>query len=247
MRPNLGYGRCSNLGAAAATDADVLVFTTPDTRVSSLPSCVRNGSPRSGVVLGAVNYNNGRVLPTGFRHMPSARHESRQLLLGRFSGGYRAAWDDPAWVSGAALIIARDDFKRIGGFSREIFLYFEDADLCARHRERGGTVAIEPDFVIDHEPGTSSSGWCDLDGVARWSGRIFATRHGGWAGAAALYVLLAGYYVPRRVVFTLLRKLFGRGESVRVKQLVLDLLRPRRVLRRLAVPDTLPAESRLWR
>jgi GT2 family glycosyltransferase len=172
--------------------------------------------------------------------MPSARWEAGQLLLGRFSRGYRPAWDDPAWVSGAALIIASDDFRRIAGFSREIFLYFEDADLCARHREHGGTVAIDRDFVIEHEPGMSSLCDHDLDGVARWSGRIFATRHGGPARAAALYVLLAGYYMPRRVVLTLLRRLVGRDDSVHIQRMVLDLLRPRRVLRRLEVPEARP-------
>jgi N-acetylglucosaminyl-diphospho-decaprenol L-rhamnosyltransferase len=246
MRPNLGYGRCSNLGAAA-TDADVLVFTNPDTCVRSLPSCVRHGRPPSGVVLGAVNRSNGRVLPTGFRNMPSARWEAGRLLLGRFGRGYRPAWEDPAWVSGAALIIASDDFRRIGGFSEEIFLYFEDADLCARHRECGGTVAIDREFVIEHEPGMSSIADHDLDGVARWSGRIFATRHGGRARAAVLYVLLAGYYVPRRVVLTLLRKLVGRGESVHITPMVLDLLRPRRVLRRLEVPEPRSVGIRLSR
>jgi GT2 family glycosyltransferase len=235
-RPNLGYGRCSNAGAAA-TRAGVLVFTNPDVVVRSLPSRLRDAEALVGVVLGAVDRGNGPEKPTGFRDLPSARRECRQLLLGRFSGAYQLAWEDPAWVSGAAFVIARSAFERIGGFSPEIFMYFEDADLCARHREHGGTVAIDHGFVIDHEPGQSSAACPELDSISRRSERIFARRHGGPARAAALYAVLAGYYVPRRVVLTLLRKLSGRGESVDVWQMVLGLLWPRRILRMLGAPE----------
>lgn len=235
MRPNLGYGRCSNLGAAA-TRGETLLFANPDTRVRSLPECIRDGQPLGGVVLGAVNRWDGLEVPTGFRNMPSAAWEARQLLLGRFSRAYRPVWSDPAWVSGAALAISRADFEQLHGFSPEIFLYFEDADLCARHRKRGGIVAIDRHFVVEHKPGLSTLNSTDLDGVSRWSGRIFAARHCGRMQAVALYTLLACYYVPRRVALTLLRNVSGSGASTPVIQMALDLLWPRRILRRLDAP-----------
>ncbi len=243
MSPNLGYGRCSNLGAAA-TRAEILLFANPDTRVRSLPECIRKGQPLDGVVLGAVNRCNGLEVPTGFRNMPSAAWEGRQLLLGRFSRAYRPVWSNPAWVSGAALVISRADFEHLHGFSPEIFLYFEDADLCARHRKRGGIVAIDRHFAVEHKPGMSTSTSADLDGVSRWSGRIFAARHCGRMQAVALYTLLACYYVPRRVALTLLRRVRGRGDSTPVIQMALDLLWPRRVLRRLQAPYSPSTEAR---
>jgi GT2 family glycosyltransferase len=235
LRPNLGYGTCSNVGAAN-THADVLLFVNPDTSVVSLPACVRDGFARNGFILGAVNRSGGRRSPTGFRAMPSARHEARQLLLGRFSRCYQPAWEDPAWVSGAALAITRDDFDQIQGFSPAIFLFFEDADLCARHREQGGRVEIDSAFVIDHVRGMGSRREYRLEGVSRWSARIYASRHDGRLHAAGLFLLFVAYYVPRRVLLTLVRR-FCRRDSENLLLMLQDLLLPRRVLRKLNVPD----------
>ena len=46
-------------------------------------------------------------------------------------------------------------FLDIGGFSRNIFLYGEDIDLCYRLADKGYDVIYEPDFSYDHIGGFS--------------------------------------------------------------------------------------------
>jgi len=237
LRPNYGYGRSCNAGAAA-TRAGTLLFLNPDAELCSLPPRFTSGGLPDGLLLGAVKLlPGGGSRPLGFAHLPHAGWQAENLLLGRFSRAFRFTGDDPEWVSGAAMLVKRSDFEAIGGFADDIFLYYEDADLCARLRRRGGRVAIDPEFVIDHPGRASSSGQHGLDPVSKWSGRIFAARHDGLVQARLLYLLLIVYYLPRRALVALVRRLLGReqgGQSI--GQLALDLLNVRRVLRRLGVP-----------
>ncbi|HEY6691864.1 MAG TPA: glycosyltransferase family 2 protein [Solirubrobacteraceae bacterium] len=64
---------------------------------------------------------------------------------------------DVAWVSGAACLIAREWFDRVGGFDPEFFLYKEEEDLFLRIRRAGGRVRYEPGVRVRHEGGVVAS------------------------------------------------------------------------------------------
>jgi N-acetylglucosaminyl-diphospho-decaprenol L-rhamnosyltransferase len=239
-RPNLGYGRCCNVGAEQ-TSAPALLFTNPDARVRSVPEGVWSGGLIAGRLLGAFKrLPDGGVKPLGYTHYPTAAREAEKLVLGRFHRGICRTAASPAWVTGAALIIRRAEFDRIGGFSAELFMFCEDADLCLRHRAAGGSVALDPAFLIEHGSGKSSA--VDdpdrlasaLESVNRHSTRTFAARHGPPWQRALLYALMVVVYIPRRVLAILLRG--GRNRS-RLGAYTLDLLLPKRVMRRMGVPD----------
>jgi N-acetylglucosaminyl-diphospho-decaprenol L-rhamnosyltransferase len=233
---NVGFGRGCNAGAAA-TRAPVLIFTNPDTRVRSLPDDVASNRPIDGTVLAAMGMEaDGSLVPLAFEHLPTFRWEARSLLLGGFIEVYARTAVEPAWALGAALVMARTDFEAVGGFYDKIFLFFEDADICASHVARGGHVRVDPSFVVEHEGSTSTSNTSlELDTISRESGRIFAARHGSGWHAAALYCLLVVWYMPRRVAMTLLRRALGRPASPSIRRLVLSLLFPSVVRRRLGV------------
>ena len=154
--------------------------------------------------------------------------------------------DSPAWVSGSALLVGRPEFERIGGFCEELFLYFEDADLCARHRELGGVVEVDSSFLVEHGSGKSSDSedpdrmLSARDSISRLSARIFAARHGRRWHRPMLYALLAMAYVPRRALAALIRR---RGRRAAVRSYIADLLAPKRAMRRLGVPDADRARS----
>jgi N-acetylglucosaminyl-diphospho-decaprenol L-rhamnosyltransferase len=236
FEPNLGFGRSCNVGAAK-TSAPTLLFLNPDGRILSLPARALGAVLEDGVILGAVAHELGapqRRRPGAFEHPPSAYWQANHLLLGRRSGAFRRTYEHPAWISGGALIVGRREFDALGGFSPEIFLYFEDADLCVRHRARGGTSIVDPEFIVAHPRVGTGSGYSgSLDSINRMSGRQFVERHEGRARALLLYGLYLAYYTPRRVLVAIVRRLTGASKPEPVGSLALDLLMPGRVLRRL--------------
>ncbi len=61
-----------------------------------------------------------------------------------------------AWVSGAALAIPRALFFRVHGFDERFFLYYEDADLCARVKKFRKKILLLPDICVLHMGGGST-------------------------------------------------------------------------------------------
>jgi len=62
------------------------------------------------------------------------------------------------WVSGGALFIRTDIFKKINGFDPSYFLYWEDVDLCRRVREQyHQKVVFFPTVQVRHTRGASLS------------------------------------------------------------------------------------------
>lgn len=57
------------------------------------------------------------------------------------------------WVSGAALLVRRDVWERLGGLDTGYFMYFEETDLCHRVHEAGGDVVVVPGARIVHVEG----------------------------------------------------------------------------------------------
>jgi GT2 family glycosyltransferase len=231
--PNRGFGRSCNVGVAA-TSAPILIFANPDTRLLNLPGALSGRWP-DGVAVGAMNHSSVPPLPNAFRHVPTAGWQALDMILGRMSPPvYERSDDDPQWLSGSAMAISRADFERAGGFSDDIFLYFEDTDLCLAHRRRGGRIMVDRDWVVEHPGGAGTPEVGDsMDAVARLSGRLFVRHHQGPLRAALLYLVLVVFYVPRRTAGIVVRRLGGRTSPVPAARLVLDLLRPMRVIRRL--------------
>lgn len=59
------------------------------------------------------------------------------------------------WVSGCALFIKKEVFKKINGFDENFFLYFEDVDICKKVKDIGFKVVIDNSVRVIHLVGKS--------------------------------------------------------------------------------------------
>ena len=57
---------------------------------------------------------------------------------------------DVDYVSGAAMLIKKEVFNKIGFFDNHFFLYYEDVDFCLRARRQGFRIIVEPRLKIYH-------------------------------------------------------------------------------------------------
>jgi len=98
------------------------------------------------------------------RLFPGASLARRELRASALSQG-DADSHEIDWVMGAAMLIRRRAFDAVHGFDERFFLYWEDADLCRRLRQRGWTTQYVPGARVSHPGGVSAA-----------SRRAFATR-----------------------------------------------------------------------
>lgn len=61
-----------------------------------------------------------------------------------------------SFVTGAAPMMTTRTWRALGGFREDLFLYWEDADLCRRAREAGRVLRVVPNARVWHAQGASS-------------------------------------------------------------------------------------------
>jgi GT2 family glycosyltransferase len=98
------------------------------------------------------------------------------------------------WVSGACLLIRREDLERAGLFDERYFLYTEDVDLCATVRRHGRLVRFSPEAVVEHRRGASraSAPGPTEEAYRRSQIAFYRKHHPRWAPWLALYLKVRG-------------------------------------------------------
>jgi GT2 family glycosyltransferase len=177
---NDGFGRSHNLAVSRANGRYVLVLNPDtvvqpgaiDTMVEFADERERAGDPVGLVAPQLLNpdgtdQRTARAFPTASaglfgRRSPLTRWFPHNRWSRRFLVSDRVKGDEPwtvDWVSGAAMLIPRNEFEDLGGFDRDFFMHFEDAELCHRIGAAGRAVWCVPRSRIVHDEGGSRGGW----------------------------------------------------------------------------------------
>jgi N-acetylglucosaminyl-diphospho-decaprenol L-rhamnosyltransferase len=143
------------------------------------------------------------------RLLPGNRLSRRNLLVGNHVREPRAV----DWVSGACVMVRHDAFRTVGGMDEGFFLYWEDADLCARLAQRGWTTVYHPLVHVTHACGVSSAHAARASLVAfHESAYRYYWKHGG--RTARLFAPLVYVGLQARLRLKLARLGLGRGRPV---------------------------------
>jgi len=169
---NLGYGRANNIGVRAAGTEFALIVN---------PDCVVDRGAVAALVDAARRYPDAAFFAPRIVE-PSGRvfYQPRSLLATSLTnpGGRLVLPEGEAcapFFSGACFLIRRDVFLKLGGFDENIFLFYEDDDLCRRVADSGSALIYVPQAVVRHGRGRSSGDK---------PGRIFTSRwHQAWSRA----------------------------------------------------------------
>ena len=156
---NLGFLRSCN-AAAEQCDAEFLFFLNNDTVVLDgwidelVETFERN--PTAGLVGSKLIYPNGLL------------QEAGGVIWDKGAAANYGRFDDPAapeynfqrdvdYISGAAILIPRDLWNDLGGFSDELApAYYEDTDFAMKVRASGRRVIYQPASCVVHFEGISS-------------------------------------------------------------------------------------------
>jgi GT2 family glycosyltransferase len=160
-RENLGFTKANNRGAAAAC-GEYLLFLNSDTKVfpDMLSRLVgfADSRPETGAV-GPLVLNGDGTFQLSFGRPFSLFSEFLQKAV----TGRRSRKKNPeslrtgekGWVSGCCLLTRREYFPGGKVFDEEIFLYFDDSELCSRLRKMGKKIFFFPAARIVHYGGAS--------------------------------------------------------------------------------------------
>jgi GT2 family glycosyltransferase len=151
-RDNVGFARGVNQAVAECHAGRILVMN-PDCQL--MPGALR---PLMAILDGDARC--AIVAPTGlFGRTSSLRRTLPGLDVAR-RNVVAGTKDDESigvdWVSGACMLVRREAMASVGGFDERYFMYWEDADLCRRLRERGHTIRYVPAASAVHRVGHSS-------------------------------------------------------------------------------------------
>jgi len=164
---NLGFAKAYN-EATRMIKADYAVFLNNDTKLDAnwLSELVKSALEDESVI--AVGC---KIL---FYAQPGIlQHAGAQITL--TGGGIDVGQYEPdngrydkrrfvGAVCGAAMLVRKDDFLKLGGFDDDFFAYYEDTDFCWRAWLYGCKVLYVPTSVVYHKFGGS---WGPLESPSR--------------------------------------------------------------------------------
>lgn len=196
---NRGFSQGNNVGAKYAK-GKYLFFLNPDTEV------VKRSIDNLYKFL-ETHRNAGIVSPLIVdRQLRSFKTQSRKELtikniiysfsfLRKFSLN-KSIYNDPFFknydkkhvievesVPGAALMVSKKLFSKIGGFDENFFLYFEENDISKRIRNLGYHLYVDPKSKVIHYVGQSTKNFVNTGKIFRKSRFYYLKKHYGFVHA----------------------------------------------------------------
>ncbi|MCD9623361.1 glycosyltransferase [Rhabdothermincola salaria] len=149
---NLGFAGGCNLGVASSSGEFVAFLNNdarPDPRwVTAAVDRLRNDTS-IGIIASKVLDWEGRTIDFAAAAM-AFDGQAYKLHVGADDGPEFDRPHDVLFASGAAMVMPRHVFDRLGGFDERYFMFFEDVDLGWRTWLAGLRVVYEPTSLVYH-------------------------------------------------------------------------------------------------
>ena len=162
-KKNLGFSAGNNVGIkyALKSQTDVVLLLNPDTVVpktflknfeeSTLP-LLENSSV--GIVGPKIYDEKGMLWSVGGK-LDEKRYSAYLIGYGKEDLGqfnFDAGMD---YISATAIFIKKEVFEKIGKFTNDYFLYYEDVDFCQRALRARFKLIVDPNISIIHNASSS--------------------------------------------------------------------------------------------
>ena len=162
LHSNVGFASANNEGIRR-TESELVLLLNSDTivphgAIDRLIAALRE-LPGASVVGPKIVDGQGRS-ELSYGSMMTPLSELRQKLLVRNASAMRLAAMTSRtrrvdWVTGACMLVRRQDAEAAGLLDERYFMYCEDVDFCAAVRANGGKIYFTPLAQIVHLRGRS--------------------------------------------------------------------------------------------
>jgi hypothetical protein len=209
-KTNAGFTMANNQAIKIAQGRYIMLLN-PDTEVidNALNKMVRfMESRRDCGALGCKLLNTDGSLQRSCRTFPSLEVMFYSAFFldslfpkSRIFGKYFMTWWDFSDIRevdqpmGSALMIKKEALDKVGLFDENIFIWFDEVDLCYRIKKSGWKIYFTPDVQIKHHLSQSFKQWKSLPqiikGAITWrkSRNYFFKKHKGTFSVLILWLL----------------------------------------------------------
>lgn len=173
---NLGFGGGNNAGAAVAR-GEILWLLNTDTVIPSennLDEVVKflQTHKKYAAATPLITNEEGRVQSAQIAYLPNgwriAAEKPVKLivkilpftkgLFGQVNADYLPLQErDVEFATAASMLVSAKAFNRVGGFSKEFFMYYEDTDLCKKLIDNKYKIRFVPRAKVVHLLGKSNT------------------------------------------------------------------------------------------
>jgi hypothetical protein len=191
---NLGFARANNIGIRASDGANILLLNSdtivPPGAIDGLLAELHRHEDVAVVGPRLVDATGRAELSFGRMVSPFSEFRQKQLARSNAVDRITSGRQYPDWVSGACLLVRREDAEAVGGFDERYFMYTEDVDFCAAIRGRGRKILFTPDVEVVHLRGRSaaSAPAATREHYRRSQLAFYEKHHPRWAPLLKLYV-----------------------------------------------------------
>jgi GT2 family glycosyltransferase len=140
---NPGFAAGCN-ALASESHASFLLFLNPDAELVAWPWSASDPPPMN-TIIGPLMVDSGDPA----RHW-GQRYRIRDEVARSWLRRRGERPDGRGFVSGAALLVDRAAFQRVGGFDAGYFMFYEDIDFCLRANALGITTRVDERWTVRH-------------------------------------------------------------------------------------------------
>lgn len=158
---NVGFGKGVNLGIKNSI-GEYLFLLNPDTVLTknSIKDILEFANNKKfGIIVPQLIESTG-ITQESVTNFPTIWNAIKEFYLGIKSSYSQYAPKNEGVVEvecvyGAAMLINKSIFVKVGGFDERYFMYFEDLDLCRKIKKLGLKIYYLPFVKVYHEVGGS--------------------------------------------------------------------------------------------
>lgn len=158
---NSGYTGGNNLGIkhAVSSGSDYIFILNPDATVAkdTIRNLVLAAEKGNGDIVGPkILFDDKKTIWYAGGVIDIQNVLGKHIGLDEQDNGQYNTFSETGFVTGAAILIKRQVFERIGYFDERYFLYLEEVDFCYRAKKVGMKILYQPAAVVYHKNARST-------------------------------------------------------------------------------------------
>lgn len=161
-KENLGYSGGNNVGIKKALEVgcDYIFILNPDTEIEekTIEILVEKMEEYQAAIAGPkIYFSDTKKIWYGGGIFDQANVIGKHRGVDEKDTGQYNNVGETDFVSGAAMMVKKEVFERVGLFDEDYFLYYEDSDFCLRAKKEGFKVVFIPEAVVYHANAKSTT------------------------------------------------------------------------------------------